>query len=324
MNNNNVYLVSCHSSVINSRLISLPDNTSLVTYGEVGDCNMDDEFENVYNAFFNNYIPRDINDLDSMLKTLEPTTSNKNLKLHTNKYHNQTINLCSYKYYNGNHESGLTFVEDSVDAENVVITLSGVFMMGRTKNVSQNKYITINKTYSKNASKGWFEIMPHQAEQIYAGSIFPSPQHIKEIFEQKKVMRLEQFIQKIRDLCPSLSELFRIIGGGIYILSGCRQMDDLHAIHERRLSSEGLRRQGTIIPINTQSKTNKKVFKIPTMQKTSRTNVVDSLANIGSQNTQKKSSRTNTGDSLLTLTLKKGGRTKRNNKSKRKRTKRRY
>lgn len=314
---NNVYLVSCHSAVINSRLIPLPDNTTLVTYGEVGDCNMDEEFENVFNAFFNNDIPRDINDLDSMLKTLEPTTSNKNLKLHTNKYHNQTINLCSYKYYNGNHATDLTFVEDSADAENVAIILSGVFMMGRTKNVSQNKYITINKTYNKNASKGWFEIMPHQAEQIYAGSIFPSPQHIKEIFEQKKVMRLEQFIQKIRDLCPSLSELFRIIGGGIYILNGCRQMNDIDAIQERRLSSEGLRR------IHFDDESQEEDHSKTNKQKRSRTNIVDSLLTLDSKNTRvKKSSRTNTGDSLLTLTLKKGGRTKRN-KSKRKGTKRR-
>lgn len=304
---NNVYLIECHSAVINSSRIPLPDNTALVTYGQIGDCNTSTEFANVYNAFFQNRIP----DLDGILEL--QNSNNKKLKIHTNKYHDHSITLCTYTYFNGDN----SWVEDAEDAEKVLIERSGVFQMGHNTDIARrNTSITINKTYNKNASKGWFEIMPHQAEQIYAGSIFPSPEQIENIFNKKEYMKLHEFIDIINDICSSLSELFRIIGGGIYILSGCRQMNDIDAIQERRLSSDGLHRQRTIIPINTQSKTNKKVFKIPTIQKTSRTNV--------SQNTHKKSSRTNTGDSLLTLTtLKKGGRTKRNNKSKRKRTKRR-
>ena len=302
---NNVYLIECHSAVINSSRIPLPDNTALVTYGQIGDCNTSTEFANIYNAFFQNLIP----DLDGILEL--QTSNNKKLKIHTNKYHDHSITLCTYTYFNGDN----SWVEDAEDAEKVLIERSGVFQMGHNTDIARrNTSITINKTYNKNASKGWFEITLRQAKQIYAGSIFPSPEQIENIFNKKEYMKLHDFIDIINNNCPSLSELFRIIGGGIYILSGCRQMNDIDAIQERRLSSDGLHRQRTIIPINTQSKTNKK---------TSRTNVVDSLANIGSQNTNvKKSSRTNTGDSLLTLTLKKGGRTKRN-KSKRKGTKRR-
>jgi hypothetical protein len=315
---NNVYLIECHSGVVDAPRILLPKDTILVTYGQIGDCNRSSEFENVYNAFFQNDIPMDET---GILELIKPTPlNNKKLKIHDRLYHEHDITLCTYTYFNGDN----SWVEDSEDAENVLIERSGVFQMGNNADIARrNSSITINKTYNKNATKGWFEITLRQAKQIYAGAIFPSQPQIEQIFGDKKVIRLDQFIEIINDMCPTLGMLFSMIGGGTFILSGCRSMDDIESIQERRLSSDGLRRERTIIPINTQSNTNKKVFRVPTIQKTkSRTSMIDSLANIGSQTTHKKSSRTNRGSDSL-LTLKKGGRTKRNNQSKRKRTKRR-
>ena len=218
-----VFLISGHMSVIDQPKIELNDSTNLITYGKVGESNLNSDFVNVENMFFMNSLPTNVSRFKFILPTLPPETSHKKFKLQSDTYHDVSITLCSYVYVNEQNEPCNTEQE----AVRVELFLSGIYEMidknintaDQARDYISSKHVTINQEYSVSGNKQFF-VRKRNVISLYRGALVKADL-LNILFGKKEKITLQKFIEGSKD---NLSNIIAGLpdGNKICILDGCR------------------------------------------------------------------------------------------------------
>ena len=226
-----IILIAGHSGVIDQSKIELADSKYILSYGKLGECNLTSEYVNLEREFFKNKLPRNIDEFEEIIPTLQ--TSDKKFKLHKTKYHDMSITLCTYGFMNERHEQ----CDTEEEASYVEIYLSGTFIMGNN-HPNYNNIFRINPTFDINGRKR-FMVPRYVAYNIYKTSVFPNEQMLYNMFlkEQKngKIIKresipLNELIENTKTTLSTIISEFNSDNPTIFILDGCRQYigDNFH------------------------------------------------------------------------------------------------
>jgi hypothetical protein len=218
-----IFLISGHMTIIDQPKIELNDSTKLITYGKVGENNLNSDFVKVENMFFMNNLPRDVSAFKYILPTLSPETSHKKFKLQSDTYHDVSITLCSYVYVN-EHNQPCNTEEEAVRVE---LFLSGIYEMNdininteeQARDYVSRKHVTIYQEYNVNAVKQFF-VTKRNAVSLYSRALIKRDL-LYTLFGNKNRITLKKFIEKSKD---NLSNILRGLpdDNKICILDGCR------------------------------------------------------------------------------------------------------
>jgi len=218
-----IFLISGHMSIIDQPKIELNDSTKLLTYGKVGESNLNSDFVKVENMFFMNSLPTNVSEFKYILPILPPETSHKKFKLQSDTYHDVSITLCSYVYVNEQNEPCNTEEE----AVRVELFLSGIYEMidkninteDQARDYVSRKHVTIYPEYNINAVKQFF-VTKQNAISLYSGALVKADL-LYTLFGTKNRITLKKFIEKSKD---NLSNILTGLpdDNKICILDGCR------------------------------------------------------------------------------------------------------
>lgn len=218
-----IFLISGHMSIIDQPKIELNDSTKLLTYGKVGESNLNSDFVKVENMFFMNRLPTNVSEFKYILPILPPETSHKKFKLQSDTYHDVSITLCSYVYVNEQNEPCNTEEE----AVRVELFLSGIYEMidkninteDQARDYVSRKHVTIYPEYNINAVKQFF-VTKQNAISLYSGALVKADL-LYTLFGTKNRITLKKFIEKSKD---NLSNILTGLpdDNKICILDGCR------------------------------------------------------------------------------------------------------
>ena len=314
-----VILIAGHSGVINQSKIALNVPNYVLTYGNFGDCNLTGEYEILERKFFNDELPRNIDEFKQILPTLQ--TSDKQFKFHKNKYHDMSITLCTDGFFN---ESGEECLEK--DASYVIIYLSGTYIMRYSSGIL-NEPIKLYPEVNIVNGRRKFMVSRRVASDIYKGSVFPNEEMLDQIFLQKQKNKtikrnsipLNELIQKTQTTLSLIISKFTSDNPKIFILDGCRYYEGDNS--EDRLASSASENSGSSIESEDMSGFEQSFVQItPPIQINPPIKPPIKSKPIRKNTLTKRGSRTNgkKGDSLLNLGLNPNAKGTRKRKKKRK------
>ena len=308
-----VILISGHSGVLDQSRLFLNDRTYVVTYGKCGENNYTSEFVNLQKAFFENRLPRDVDNFKEIIPSLS-IIPDKKFKLHNKMYHDMEIILCTYGFVDADGE------ECSEEASSYArVYLSGVFLMGNPPPPYYNRYISIRPTVDLNGKKKYM-VPRYVASDIYINSVFPTPEMLDEMFlktlkngkiNKRLAIPLHELISKTRTTLSEIIDIFKSVVPTIFLVEGCREyrgndLEDRLASSNSEKSSEQSNESDEVVvdqpflayepPLKSAQLPNvdDKVFKTPT----------------GIQKIKSSRIKGKKGDSLVSLVEKKGSKTK--------------
>lgn len=251
-----VILISGHMSVLDQPKINLDHLNSLATYGEVGECNLTNEVLGLENAFFGNRLPINIDERN--IDYMQRFIPNKKFKLQNKMYHDMEIALCTECFVD---DAGKACSEE--ESSRVIIFVSGVFRMGHTSHrILSNQAVPIRPDevtlIRSNGEIKKFMVSRADANIIYQDSVFPTSAMLDEIYSKKLktgkpikrdsiplhelISKTSTTLSKIIDFCN-----FHFSGPKMFIVDGCRAMDDYEDL-EARLASSDSEKSASSVP----------------------------------------------------------------------------
>ena len=249
-----IILISGHMSVIDQPKIELADSKYILTYGKIGESNLNSDFAKLEREFFNDELPRNIDEFKQKLPTLQ--TSDKQFKLHNQNYHDRSITLCSYVFVKVRDDGKVEPCNTEEEASYIVIHFSGTFQMGFLPSYFNDNIYRVNENYADNAiqiypkvtpsGKKKFMVMRYQMDRLYKGSLYPNKNFINNLFNNKKEIAFQILVDATKIKLSTLISMFtRNSQKTLFIIDGCN--DYYGASYEDRLASSASENSGSSI-----------------------------------------------------------------------------